>query len=72
MATIYRYSKDTIKGQVWESSLVIDKESIVLHETHERLNPYKIIKDVTKTLTQEEAFLYQEKNKEHLIETYTH
>ena len=33
MATIHRYSKPTIRGQVWESSIVENEGNIVLHET---------------------------------------
>jgi hypothetical protein len=70
MATVSRYSKDTIRNQVWESSITEDNGVYILHEVHLRNDVDKVIKEVEKVITEEEAIVYKEKNKEWHIETY--
>jgi len=70
MATIHRYSKDTIKNQVWETCIIENETSIVLSEIHLRRDNFKVIKEVEKEITKQEAENYKEKNKQWHIETY--
>lgn len=70
MGTIHRYSKDTIKNQVWEIFITEKKNKIIFTEIHFRKDTFKVIKEVEKEITQEEAAIYKEKNKEWHIETY--
>ena len=70
MATIHRYSKDTIKNQVWETCIIENETNIVLSEIHLRRDNFKVIKEVEKEITKQEAENYKEKNKQWHIETY--
>ena len=70
MATIHRYSKDTIKNQVWETCIIENETNIVLSEIHLRRDNCKVIKEVEKEITKQEAEKYKEKNKQWHIETY--
>lgn len=70
MQTIHRYSKDTIKGQVWETSIRESENSIILSEIHIRRSGFDIIKEVEKEITKDQAEAYKEKNKKWHIETY--
>ena len=70
MATIHRYSKDTIKNQVWETCIIENENNITLSEIHLRRDNCKVIKEVVKQITQVEAENYKERNKQWHIETY--
>jgi hypothetical protein len=70
MATISRYSKDTLKNQVWETCIIEDNNVFKMYETHLRRDKFKVIKEVEKIISKEEADQYKEKNKEFHIETY--
>ena len=70
METIHRYSKDTIKNQVWETCIIENENNIILSEIHLRMDNFKVIKEVEKQITQQEAENYKEKNKQWHIETY--
>ena len=71
MATIHRYSKDTIKNQVWEICIIESENTITLSEMHFRKNTHKVIKEVVKQITKKDAENYKEKNKNWHVETYT-
>ena len=71
METIHRYSKDTIKNQVWETCIIENENNIILSEIHLRMDNFKVIKEVEKQITQQEAENYKEKNKQWHIETYS-
>ena len=70
MATTSRYSKDTLKNQVWETSIVEENGTFTIYETHLRRDCFRVIKEVEKVISKEEAEQYKEKNKDFLIETY--
>ena len=70
METIHRYSKDTIKNQVWETCIIENENNIILSEIHLRRDNFKVIKEVKKQISQQEAEIYKEKNKRWHIETY--
>ena len=70
METIYRYSKDTIKKQVWETCIIESENTIILSEIHMRTDNCEIIKQIEKEITKEYAENYKEKNKNYIIEIY--
>ena len=70
METIYRYSRDTIKKQVWENCIIESENKIILSEIHMRTDNCEIIKQIEKEITKKESDIYKEKNKQYLIETY--
>jgi len=70
MEIIHRYSKDTIKNQVWETCIIENENNIILSEIHLRRDNFKVIKEVKKQISQQEAEIYKEKNKRWHIETY--
>ena len=71
MEIIHRYSKDTIKNQVWETCIIENENNIILLEIHLRRDNFKVIKEVEKQITKQEAEFYKEKNKKWHIETYS-
>ncbi len=70
MKKVFRFSKDTIKNQVWESSVIFSNNNVMLYESHIRTDSFKTIKEFEKELTEEEAREYITLNKEFLIEKY--
>jgi hypothetical protein len=68
--TVHRYSKDTIKGQVWETTITDHGDKIVLCEIHSRLKTSKVIKEVEKVISRREAEEYKINNSQWLIESY--
>ena len=70
MTTIYRFSKDTIRNQILESSVTYSDSKIILSESHIRTDSFKTIKEFEKELTDEEAQQYISINKDYLIEKY--
>lgn len=70
MQTIYRYSRDTIKKQVWENCIIESEDKIMLSEIHLRRDNCEVIKQVEKEISKEESDRYKEKNKQFLIEVY--
>lgn len=69
--TVYRYIKDTIKNQQWELQITEDGNSFELWEQHSRTDKNRIIKEVRKQISKEEAETYKTKNKDFLIDYYT-
>jgi site-specific DNA-cytosine methylase len=61
MGTIHRYSKDTIRKQVWETCIIENEDKIILSEIHMRTDNGEIIKQIEKEITNEEAGIYKEK-----------
>lgn len=70
MKKVYRFSKDTIKKQVWESSIIFSDDSIILYESHIRTDTFKTIKEIKKYITEEQAQEYINVNNIYLIEKY--
>jgi hypothetical protein len=70
MKTIHRYSRDTIKNQVWEACIIEDGDSITLSQTHWRVDNCRVIAEVTKQISVAEAEDYKDRHKEWHIETY--
>jgi len=71
MEIIHRYSKDTIKNQVWETCIIENENNIILLEIHLRRDNFKVIKEIEKQITKQDAEIYKEKNKKWHIETYS-
>lgn len=70
MKKIYRYSRDTIKNQVWENCIIESEGEIILSEIHLRRDNCEVIKQVEKYISKEESEMYKEKNKNWLVEVY--
>ena len=70
MKKIYRYSRDTIKNQVWENCIIESEGKIILSEIHLRRDNCEVIKQVEKYISKEESEMYKEKNKNWLVEVY--
>lgn len=70
--TIHRYIKKTIRNQQWEIRIEEHENgTYIMTEMHERTDCFKVLKDVTKTITKELALKYMEANKDFHVETYS-
>jgi hypothetical protein len=69
--TTYRYTRDTIRNQMWENSIIETEGKIILSEIHMKKDDGEIIKEIEKELTPEQSQKYKEKNKMWLIEIYS-
>ncbi len=71
MKTYYRYVKPTIRKQAWECLLTEHEDgTFELNEDHINRSTEKVLKSVTKTLTEKEAMDYRTQNIDWLWEKY--
>jgi hypothetical protein len=70
MRTIHRYQKDTIRGQMWELTIIEDGDDITLYKTHFIKDNYEVVKEVSETISRKEADKYMKKNLPYHIETF--
>lgn len=71
MAKIYRFQKDTIRQQCWETSIIFFDDKVLKSEIHYRKDDGQVIKQVEADISDINAQKYIEKNQQFLIEVYT-
>lgn len=70
MKTIHRYQKDTIRNQVWETSIIVGPDKITMHKVHFRKDNYAVIKEVSETITEKKMKSFMDKNSIYHVESY--
>lgn len=70
MKTIHRYQKDTIRNQVWETSIIVEDEKITMTKIHFRKDNYNVLKEVSETIKENKMKCFMDKNSLYHIESY--
>lgn len=71
MKTIYRYTKDTIRNQEWETIITDNNDGTYdFDEIHLRRDYYKVIKQISKKVNKDFVERYMKENQKYLIEEY--